>query len=29
VAPNGRTMASRPSPLWTRVSSPRRGVSNH
>lgn len=27
VGPSGRTMTSRPSPLWTRVSAPRRGVS--
>jgi hypothetical protein len=28
VGPSGRVMTSRPSPLWTRVSAPRRGVSN-
>jgi hypothetical protein len=27
VGPSGRVMTSRPSPLWTRVSEPRRGVS--
>jgi hypothetical protein len=28
LGPSGRVMTSRPSPLWTRVSAPRRGVSN-
>jgi hypothetical protein len=28
VGPSGRVMTSRPSPLWTRVSAPRRGVPN-
>jgi hypothetical protein len=28
VGPSGRVMTSRPSPLWTRVSAPGRGVSN-
>jgi hypothetical protein len=27
VGPSGRIMTSRPSPLWTRVSAPRRGIS--